>query len=78
MRAHVQQADYGAMNDQGFYDAYISCCDQEYDWVLRHLLPEIDNGRLNDDNIFGGDFKLYYDPRDQEPGKTFFLIYEGH
>ena len=72
MRAHVQQANYGAINNQGFYDAYISCCDQEYDWVLRHLLPGIDNGRLNDDNIFGGDFKLYYDPRDQEPGKTIF------
>ena len=74
MTAHVQQANYGAINDQGFYDAYISCCDQEYDWVLRHLLPGIDNGRLNDDNIFWGDFKLYYDPRDQEPGKTCFFF----
>ena len=71
MRAHAQQANYGAINDQDLYDAYISCSDQDYDWVLHHLLPGIDYGRYDDDNVFGGDFKLYYDPRDQQPGNKF-------
>ena len=66
---NLQQDQLGviAENDHGYiYDAYISCSDQDYDWVIRHLLPGIDNGRYEDNN-FGGDFKLYFDPRDQEP-----------
>ena len=57
-------------NDQGLYDAYISCSENDHEWVLQHLLPDIDNGRLDDDNIFGGDFKFYYDPRDKDPGRS--------
>ena len=73
VRAHEQRANYGAINDdrdQGLYDAYISCSENDHEWVLQHLLPDIDNDRLDDDNIFGGDFKLYYDPRDKDPGKS--------
>ena len=69
---NVQQQEFRAINENDreyIYDAYISCSDQDYDWVLDHLLPDIDNGRY-DDNEFGGDFKLYYDPRDQEPGNV--------
>ena len=71
MRAYAEQANYGAINDQRIYDAYISCSDEEYDWVLHHLLPGIDNGFYDEDNVFGGDFKLYFDPRDKDPGNMF-------
>ena len=70
VKGHVQHPNYGAINDndsQDIYDAYISCSDRDYDWVIHNLLPGIDNGRYDDD-MFGGDFKLYFDPRDQEPG----------
>ena len=72
LTAQAQRPSYGAINvdfDQGFYDAYISCSELDNDWVLHHLLPDIDIGRYDDDNIFGGDFKLYFDPRDKDPGK---------
>ena len=73
VRGQAQHPNYGAINDDGrqdYYDAYISCSDRDYDWALHNLLPGIDNGRY-DDNMFGGDFKLYFDPRDKEPGKVF-------
>ena len=66
----MQNPNDEAINDDGrqdIYDAYISCNDLDYDWVLQHLLPGVDNGHYDDD-LFGGDFKLYFDPRDQEPG----------
>ena len=78
-RRHAQYPNNGAINDDGrrdHYDAYISCNESDYDWVLHHLLPGIDNGDYADDG-FGGDFHLYYDPRDQDPGNdwlTFVLI----
>ena len=73
IRGREHMANYGAINDDGhqdYYDAYISCSDRDYDWALHHLLPGIDNGRYDDD-MFGGDFKLYFDPRDKEPGKVY-------
>ena len=73
VRGQAQHPNYGAINDDGhqdYYDAYISCSDRDYDWTLHNLLPGIDNGRYDDD-MFGGDFKLYFDPRDKEPGKVF-------
>lgn len=61
--------NYGAIgNHQELFDAYISCSDQDKPWVLRHLFPGIDNGQLNDENRFGGSFKLYFDERDSEAG----------
>ena len=69
---HEQRVNYGAINvdrDQEFYDAYISCSENDNDWVLHHLLPGIDNGHYVDDNIFGGDFKIYSDHRDFYPGE---------
>ena len=68
---NARHPNYGAINDNGrqdHYDAYISCSDRDYDWVIHHLLPGIDQGRY-DDKMFGGDFKLYFDPRDKDPGK---------
>ena len=73
LRPQAQRANYGAINDhheEGAYDAYISCSEDDNDWVLHHLLPGIDNGRYDDDNIFGGDFKLNYDHRDFYPGNN--------
>ena len=71
LKAHARMGNnYGAINDnQGLYDAYISCSEYDNDWVLHHLLPGIDDGKYDDDTIFGGDFKLYYDPRDFDPGE---------
>ena len=61
--------NYGAIdNHQEPFDAFISCSEHDKPWVLRHLLPGIDNGKLNDDNRFGGDFNLYFDERDSEAG----------
>ena len=73
VRGHAQHPNYGAINDdagRGYYDAYISRSDRDDDWVLHHLLPGVDNGHY-DDNMFGGDFKLYFDPRDKEPGNVY-------
>ena len=70
-----QHPDYGTTNDDGrrdHYDAYISCNECDYDWVLHHLLPGIDSGDYANDG-FWGDFHLYYDPRDQEPGKKTYI-----
>ena len=73
IRGRERMANYGAINDDGcqdYYDAYISCSDRDYDWALHNLLPGIDNGRY-DNEMFGGDSKLYFDPRDKEPGKGY-------
>ena len=58
---HEQRVNYGAINgdrDQGFYDSYTSCSENDNDC-----------GRYDDDNIFGGDFKLYYNHRDLYPAE---------
>ena len=62
---------YGAIeNDQEIFDAYVSCSEPDRDWALHNLLPGIDRGKLDDDNVFGGDFHLYYEDRDAEAGKS--------
>ena len=74
IRGREQRTNYEAINDDGrqdFNDAYISCSYRDYDWVIHQLLPGIDNGHYDDDTIFGGDFKLYFDPRDKEPGNVY-------
>ena len=71
LKAQAQRTNYGSINDdndQVVYDAYISCSEYDNDWVLQHLLPGIDDGRYDDENLFGGEFKLYHDPRDFDPG----------
>ena len=73
LRGHAQHRNYGAIYDDGrgdHYDAYISRSNRDDDWVLHHLLPGVDNG-CYDGDMFGGDFKLYFDPRDKEPGIKF-------
>ena len=71
LKAHARMGNnYGAINgNQGLYDAYISSSEYDNDWVRLHLLPGIDDGKYHDDTMFGGDFKLYYDPRDFDPGE---------
>ncbi|XP_052061822.1 slit homolog 3 protein-like isoform X2 [Mytilus californianus] len=51
------------------YDAYISSVDDNYQWVLKNIFPGIDNGDLETEK-FGGEFKLYFEDRDAEPGKA--------
>ena len=75
-RELLPHPDYEAINVEGranLYDAYISCNENDYDWVLHHLLPGIDSGDYANDG-FGGEFHLYYDPRDQEPGKNYIFF----
>ena len=77
LKTHAQRANYGSINDdvdQGLYAAYISCSEYENEWVLQHLLPGIDDGRYDND-AFGGEFKLYHDPRDFDPGKSYTCTY---
>ena len=72
IKSQAQRTHYRAIDcdgDQYLYDAYISCSDNDYDWVIHHLLPGVDNGRYDNETIYGGDFKLYFDPRDFDPGK---------
>ena len=59
--------NYGTIPDHT-YDAYVSCSMSDRDWALQHLLPGIDRGQLNKDHKFGGEFRLYYEDRDAEPG----------
>ena len=60
---------YGALVNEGMYDAYISCAENDKKWVLENLLPGVDRGKIDDDNVFGGNFDLYFEDRDAEPGK---------
>ncbi|XP_033755716.1 uncharacterized protein LOC117338471 [Pecten maximus] len=53
------------------YDAYLSCAETDWKWVLENFLEGIDNGKLSDEKQFGGDFKLYFDQRDAAPGKSY-------
>ena len=66
-KANDVRGNYGAIEDAPTYDAYVSCNDKDTPWALQHLLPGIDNGRLDEE--FGGNFKLYYEDRDSDPGK---------
>nr|WBP49914.1 Toll-like receptor protein [Mimachlamys nobilis] len=51
------------------FDAYLSCAEEDWRWVLDNILPGIDNGKLM--NVeFGGEYKLYFDHRDGEVGKS--------
>ena len=69
LRTTDRHVNYGAINENmDLSDAYISCSEQDKPWVLQHLLPGIDN-----DGTFGGQFKLYFDDRDSEPGKCLFM-----
>ena len=72
-KAADKRGNYGAIeNNQDLYDAYVSCSEQDTPWALRNLLPGIDNGRLEEE--FGGNFRLYYEDRDSDPGKLTFLL----
>ena len=74
LRVISQHANYGAIGEEAdLFDAYISCSEHDKPWVLQNLLPGIDKVQLDDDNPFGGDFRLYYDDRDSEPGEQYFL-----
>ncbi|KAH3792755.1 insulin-like growth factor-binding protein complex acid labile subunit isoform X2 [Dreissena polymorpha] len=79
LRANDGQGNYGAINpDDGVYDAYISCSEDDTDWVRTHLLPVIDNGCLIKDEPFGGEFKCYFGERDSQPGSVAVgQMYEG-
>ena len=69
------RGDYGAIQDQEMFDAYVSCSEYDREWALENLLPGIDNGQLDEDHKFLGEFRLYYEDRDAEPGNrnTFFF-----
>ena len=76
IQTNAQGANYGSINDdieRNHYDAYVSCSEDDNEWVLKHLLPGIDDG-LYEDGTFGGEFKLYHDPRDFNPGKLNTLL----
>ncbi|OWF39627.1 Toll-like receptor 3 [Mizuhopecten yessoensis] len=51
------------------FDAYLSCAEDDWGWVLDNILMGIDNGKLMNVD-FGGEHKLYFDRRDSEPGKS--------
>jgi hypothetical protein len=56
-------------NGEGWtFDAYISYAEDDYRWVLDHLLPDIDSGEL--DKPFNGQFKLFFHDRDSVPGSS--------
>lgn len=71
IRAEDGRGNYGAIDQEedGLYDAYISCAPDDSDWVIRNLLPGIDKGQLGEDERFGGEFSLYFEERDSQPGK---------
>jgi len=50
------------------FDAYISSSPHDSTWIVKHLLPGIDNGELGDEDQLNGEFALYYDQRDALPG----------
>ncbi|KAJ8302794.1 hypothetical protein KUTeg_019190 [Tegillarca granosa] len=50
------------------FDAYISCSEDDWNWVKDNILPDIDDGNYGNEP-FGGVYKLYFEPRDSEAGK---------
>jgi hypothetical protein len=48
----------------------ISCADDDFQWILQNILPGIDDGN-HSSSEFGGEFKLYFEPRDGLPGTPF-------
>ncbi|XP_071173088.1 toll-like receptor 3 [Mytilus edulis] len=55
--------------DVNKYDAYICSASENYQWVLKNIFPGVDCGDL-ETVTFGGEFKLYFEDRDAEPGKA--------
>ncbi|XP_061197974.1 insulin-like growth factor-binding protein complex acid labile subunit [Saccostrea echinata] len=60
----------GLDGDGWVYDAYLSYADDDYVWVLHHLLPDIDLGELTPETPFNGQFRLYFYDRDSIPGSS--------
>ena len=68
------RGNYGAINENGMvFDAYISCAEDDKVWAIENLLYGIDKGKIDDERPFGGEFSLYFEDRDSEPGNT--IIY---
>nr|UTM63721.1 Toll-like receptor [Ruditapes philippinarum] len=61
---------YGAINNEEGFDAYVSCAEEDKQWVLDNLLPGVDRGKKDDEHVFGGQFCLYFEDRDSEPGRS--------
>lgn len=62
------QAINGVNGDGWTFDAYISYAEDDYRWVVNHLLPDIDSGEL--DRPFNGQFRLFFSDRDSVPGSS--------
>ena len=63
-----QRLPLNAEDRQGWsYDAYISYSGDDYDWVLKHLLPGIDFGELTEEQPFKEEF---FHDRDSVPGSS--------
>ncbi|VDI82476.1 toll-like receptor 13 [Mytilus galloprovincialis] len=74
-RSMVRSGESGAVGyqkldgDVNKYDAYICSASDNYQWVLKNIFPGVDCGDL-ETVTFGGEFKLYFEDRDAEPGKA--------
>lgn len=66
------KAGYQSINSQhGWtFDAYLSYADEDYQWILENLLPDIDSGELSPEEKFNGEFRLYFNDRDSVPGSS--------
>ncbi|XP_045191888.2 slit homolog 3 protein-like [Mercenaria mercenaria] len=67
------RGNYGAIDAEdggGIFDAYISCAEEDKNWVLTSLLPGVDRGQIDEDRPFGGQFSLYFEERDSAPGRS--------
>ena len=63
-----QRLPLNAEDRQGWsYDAYISYSGDDYDWVLKHLLPGIDFGELTEEQPSKEEF---FHDRDSVPGSS--------
>lgn len=64
---------YGAIEPEDAvkkFDAYISCAEEDKKWVLTYLLPGVDNGKIDDERVFGGQYSLYFEERDAVVGRS--------
>lgn len=69
MASQRSKAGYEPINGHVYeFDAYISYADDDYQWVLHHLMPDIDSGELSEEVRFSGEFKLYFKERDETAG----------
>ncbi|KAL4238543.1 Toll-like receptor 5 [Mactra antiquata] len=67
------RGNYGAIEDeegQEWFDAYISCSEEDKHWVLTNLLPIADRGQLDDNVKFEGQYNLYFEDRNAEAGRS--------